>query len=168
MVTQVNVSLLDHFAALPDPRQHAKVLYPLPEILLLVLASTIAGADDFVETTLWGAEHLAFLRRFYRYESGIPSHDTLCDVFAALDPELFKACFLAWINDLRDEDPRIPTSSPLMGRPHGAATINGRAATPCISSRPGRRGNGSCSDSRQPRRNPMRSLPSRCCCNISI
>ncbi len=58
----VNVSLLDHFAALSDPRQHAKVLYPLPEILLLVLVATIAGADDFVETTLWGTEHLAFLR----------------------------------------------------------------------------------------------------------
>src|ERR1700692_2410193 len=67
----VSVPLLHHFAALSDPRQHAKVLYPLPEILLLVLAATIAGADDFVETTLWGAEHLAFLRRFYRYDSGI-------------------------------------------------------------------------------------------------
>lgn len=94
MSVPVSVSLLDHFAALSDPRQHAKVLYPLPEILLLVLSATIAGADDFVETTLWGTEHLAFLRRFYRYESGIPSHDTLCDVFAALDPELFKACFM--------------------------------------------------------------------------
>ena len=54
MATPVSVSLLDHFAALSDPRQHAKVLYPLPEILLLVLSATIAGADDFVETTLWG------------------------------------------------------------------------------------------------------------------
>ena len=107
MAIPVGVSLLDHFAALSDPRQHAKVLYPLPEILLLVLSATIAGADDFVETTLWGTEHLAFLRRFYRYESGIPSHDTLCDVFAALDPELFKACFLAWISGLRDDDPDI-------------------------------------------------------------
>jgi predicted transposase YbfD/YdcC len=107
MAIAVNVSLLDHFAALSDPRQHAKVLYPLPEILLLVLAATIAGADDFVETTLWGTEHLAFLRRFYRYESGIPSHDTLCDVFAALDPALFKAGFLSWINGLRDGDPDI-------------------------------------------------------------
>src|SRR5208282_5011019 len=69
--------LLDHFAALSDPRQRAKVLYPLPEILLLVLSATIAGADDFVETTVWGTEHLAFLRRFYRYDNGIPSHDTL-------------------------------------------------------------------------------------------
>ena len=107
MTTPVSVALLEHFAALRDPRQHAKVLYPLPEILLLALSATIAGADDFVETALWGAEHLAFLRRFYRYESGIPSHDTLCDVFAALDPELFKACFLAWISGLRDADADI-------------------------------------------------------------
>jgi hypothetical protein len=61
MASPVSVSLLDHFAALSDPRQHAKVLYALPEVLLLVLASTIAGADDFVETTLWRAEHPAFL-----------------------------------------------------------------------------------------------------------
>src|SRR6195952_5191330 len=107
MATAARIPLLDHFAALSDPRQSAKVLYPLPEILLLVLASTIAGADDFVETTLWGTEHLAFLRRFYRYESGIPSHDTLCDVFAALDPELLKSCFLAWVSALRDDDADI-------------------------------------------------------------
>lgn len=100
-------SLLDHFSALKDPRQSAKVVYPLPEVLLLVLSATLAGADDFVETVLWGEEHLSFLRRFYPYERGIPSHDTLCDVFAALDPELFKACFLAWIDDLRDSDPEI-------------------------------------------------------------
>ena len=97
-VRRSSVPLLDHFAALRIPRQHAKVLYPFTGNLLLVLAATLAGADDFVETTLWGTEHLAFLKRFYRYDSGIPSHDTLCDVFAALDPELFKACFLAWIN----------------------------------------------------------------------
>ena len=72
-----------------------------------MLSATIAGADDFVETTLWGTEHLAFLRRFYRYESGIPSHDTLCDVFAALDPALFKACFQAWVSSLVDADADI-------------------------------------------------------------
>ena len=42
-------SLLSHFAGLEDPRQHAKVLYPLVEILLLALSATVAGADDFVE-----------------------------------------------------------------------------------------------------------------------
>ena len=41
MSTLVGAPLLDHFAALPDPRQQAKVLYPLPEILLLVLSATV-------------------------------------------------------------------------------------------------------------------------------
>jgi hypothetical protein len=42
-------SFLEHFALLDDPRQAGKVLYPLPEILLLLLCATIAGADDFAE-----------------------------------------------------------------------------------------------------------------------
>jgi hypothetical protein len=160
MVTPAGIALLDHFAALRDPRQHAKVLYPLPEILLLVLSATIAGADDFVETTLWGTEHLAFLRRFYRYESGIPSHDTLCDVFAALDPELFKACFLAWVSGLRDADADIIA---IDGKTSRRSHDSGRAATRCTWSPPGQRGNGSCSGSRRPRRNPTRSPPFPCC-----
>jgi predicted transposase YbfD/YdcC len=96
---------LSHFAALRDPRQSAKILYPLPEILLLLLCATVAGADDFVEITLWGEQHLDFLRRFEPFGRGIPSHDTLCDVIAAIDPEMFKACFLAWVETLRTTTP---------------------------------------------------------------
>jgi hypothetical protein len=69
-------SILTHLSALEDPRQHAKVLYPLVEILLLALSATIAEADDFVEITLWGEENQTFLRRFFAYANGIPSHDT--------------------------------------------------------------------------------------------
>lgn len=50
MFPPVDRSILSHFAALKDPRHHAKVLYPLTEVLLL--AAAIAGADDFVEVTL--------------------------------------------------------------------------------------------------------------------
>jgi predicted transposase YbfD/YdcC len=98
---------LSHFSALQDPRQAGKVLYPLGEILLLMLCATIAGADDFVEISLWGSEHQDFLRRFLPYERRMPSHDTLCDVIAAIDPELFKSCFLAWVEDLRDDTPDV-------------------------------------------------------------
>ena len=100
-------SLLDHFSALKDPRQNWRVLYPLPEILLLVLCATLAGMEDFVEIRLWAEQRLDFLRRFLPYERGVPSHDTLNDVINALDPELFKACFLAWVEGLRDEAPEI-------------------------------------------------------------
>ena len=100
-------SLLDHFSALEDPRQPWRVMYPLPEILLLVLCATLTGMEDFVEIKLWGEQRIDFLRRFLPYDRGIPAHDTLNDVMNALDPELFKTCFTAWVEGLREEKPDI-------------------------------------------------------------
>ena len=107
MPQPAGISRVEHFAALEDPRQAAKVLYPLPEILLLLLSATLAGADDCVEIELWGREQLAFLRRFLPYKHGIPSHDTLTGVLAALDPALFKACFVRWVEGLCEVEPDL-------------------------------------------------------------
>jgi predicted transposase YbfD/YdcC len=100
-------SLIDHFSALTDPRQAGKVLYPLPEIMLLILCATLAAADNFVEIRRWGREKLAFLRTMLPFARGIPSHDTLNDVMNALDPALFAACFEAWVAGLREAEPDI-------------------------------------------------------------
>jgi predicted transposase YbfD/YdcC len=100
-------SVLDHFSALSDPRQRWRVAYPLPEILLVVLCATLCGMEDFVEIKLWGGQRIDFLRRFLPFERGIPAHDTLNDVINALDPELFKSCFISWVESLRDSDPEI-------------------------------------------------------------
>ena len=100
-------SLIDHFSALKDPRQAWKVIYPLPEILLLVLCATLAGAEDFVEARLWGVKNLDFLRRFLPFKDGLPSHDTLNDVINVLDPALFKTCFVTWVEGLRATEPDL-------------------------------------------------------------
>ena len=89
-------SILEHFAALRDPRESWRVLYPLREILLVVLCATLCGMDDFVEVKLWGEARLDFLRRFLPFDRGIPSHDTLNDVMNGIDPDLFKTCFTEW------------------------------------------------------------------------
>jgi predicted transposase YbfD/YdcC len=100
-------AILDHFSALSDPRQKWRVVYPLAEILLLVLCATLCGMEDFVEIRLWGDERVDFLRRFLPYERGLPSHDTLNDVINALDADLFKACFTSWVAALRDDAPDL-------------------------------------------------------------
>jgi len=102
MVTRSSLSLIDHFAALDDPRQSGKVLYPLPEILLVVLCGTLAGAEDFVEMRRWAGVNHAFLQCFLPYEGGIPSHDTLNDVINAIDGDLFSQCFSDWVDGLRE------------------------------------------------------------------
>lgn len=100
-------ALVEHFSALEDPRQSWKVVYPLPEIMLLVLCATLASAEDFVEIRRWGREKLEFLRTMLPFRHGIPSHDTLNDVLNALDPGLFSACFAAWVEALRETEPDI-------------------------------------------------------------
>ncbi len=64
-------ALLDHFSALEDPRQSGKVVYPLPEIMLLVLCATLAAAEDFVEMRRWGREKLEFLRTMLPFTQGL-------------------------------------------------------------------------------------------------
>lgn len=100
-------SLLDHFCALEDPRQSWKVVYPLPEVLLIVLCGTMAGAEDFVEIERWAKHKLEFLRRMLPFACGIPSHDTLNDVMNALPAGLFAEAFSAWVEALQESEPDI-------------------------------------------------------------
>src|SRR3546814_10975653 len=110
-------SILDHFSALSDPRQQWRVVYPLPEILLVVLCATLSGMEDFVEIRLWGGQRLDFLRRFLPYDRGLPSHDTLNYVLNALDPELFTTCFTELAETLTARAPDFFATHRKNGRP---------------------------------------------------
>ena len=90
-------SLLDHFSAVPDPRQPWRVAHPLPEVLLLVVCGTIAANDDYDDIVDWGEAHLSFLRRFSAFHFGIPCADWLRTLMNRIDPDLFSACFMAWV-----------------------------------------------------------------------
>lgn len=102
-----SIAFLDHFSGLSDPRQAWKVLYPLDEVMLLVLCGELAGAEGFADIALWGEVHLDFLRRLRPFRHGIPSHDALNDLFNALDHEAFRDCFVAWAASLRGSVPEL-------------------------------------------------------------
>jgi predicted transposase YbfD/YdcC len=93
---------LEFFEEMPEPRQKAKVLYPLPELLLCCLVGVLCGAEGWVEVEEYGEAKLDFLQRFLPFEHGIASHDTFSDVFNALDQEGFKAAFIAWTAALQE------------------------------------------------------------------
>lgn len=93
--------LLDHFGEVGDPREAAKVKFPLREVLFLVTCATIAGCDDYDEIADWGDHHLAFLRGYSEYFFGVPKDDWLRVVLNRIDPALFEACFMAWATALR-------------------------------------------------------------------
>ena len=101
------VDFLESFEDLADPRQRGKVLYPLDEVLLLVLLGVIAGCESWVEIARYGEKKLALLRRFRPFKDETPSHDQLGDIFAVLDAEQFQLCFVAWVAGLTGLGPEI-------------------------------------------------------------
>jgi predicted transposase YbfD/YdcC len=72
-------------------------MYPLREILFLVVCGTIAAGDDYEEIVDWGQAHVEFLRGFCEFHYGIPCADWLRSLMNRIDPKLFKACFCAWV-----------------------------------------------------------------------
>jgi DDE_Tnp_1-associated len=87
---------LSHFEDLPDYRQKGKVAYPLDEVLLLMLAAALAGAETVADIARFGQAKLSLLQRFRPFANGTPSHDQLGIILARLDPVAFQRCFVAW------------------------------------------------------------------------
>lgn len=94
-------AFLYHFDELEDPRMDRKKLYPLAEILLVVLCGSICGAQSWRDFVTFGEEKLDYLCRFLPFENGIPSKNTFARVLASLDPKLFKQCFIAWVQSFQ-------------------------------------------------------------------
>jgi predicted transposase YbfD/YdcC len=92
-------SLLEHFSQIRDTRQPCKVMYPLSEVLLLVVCGTMAACDDYDDIVLWGNRHLPFLRGLQEYHHGIPCADWLRVVMNRIEPALFSACFLSFVTE---------------------------------------------------------------------
>ena len=90
-------SLLAHFSQIKDSRQPGKVMYPLNEVLLLVVCGSMASCDDYDDIVLWGKAHLGFLRTQLPYHFGLPCADWLRVVMNRIDPGLFETCFLNFV-----------------------------------------------------------------------
>ncbi len=90
-------TFLDHFSNVTDPRQVGKILYPLHEIFILVLCAVLSNANDFLAIQVYGEEKIDLLRRFSKFENGIPRHDTISDILSVLNPKEFQECFFNWV-----------------------------------------------------------------------
>ena len=90
-----------HFGKMKDPRVERTKLYPLEEILFVLLCGSICGAESWRDFVMFGQEKLDFLREYFPFSAGIPCKNTFARVSAALEPEQFRTCFIAWAASLQ-------------------------------------------------------------------
>jgi predicted transposase YbfD/YdcC len=101
MKNQLESNHLQHLVLLldsmEDPRNAKLAVHPLPEILFLLVVGTLCGYDELTVIASYGREKVDWLRKYYPYQSGVPSHDTLNRVLGLIDKRAFEKLFVQWV-----------------------------------------------------------------------
>lgn len=90
MIVEEFLSLVD------DPRMDRTRKHSLETILVVSLMAVICGADNFVAIEKFASAKREWLETFLDMENGVPSHDTIGRVFAALNSKSLGEAFRQW------------------------------------------------------------------------
>ncbi|EMI24185.1 ISAs1 family transposase, partial [Rhodopirellula europaea] len=69
-----STSLIDQLGNVTDPRRGEPV-YPLVNILFMMICGVVAGADDFVAIARFANTKKDWFAKFLDMTHGVPSHD---------------------------------------------------------------------------------------------
>lgn len=97
------IDLVKYFSSLDDPRIDRNKLHSLPDILLIIFCGAICGVESWEDFVDFGQSKKGFLKKYAELKNGIPSKNTFNRVISRLDPEAFKACFVRWVKDVKQE-----------------------------------------------------------------
>jgi hypothetical protein len=92
----VRISIVQHFEALPDPREGPNAVHKLIDIIVIAVCAVIAGCEACTQMAEYGRRKESWLRQFLELPRGIPSHDTFSRVLALLDATKCQECFMRW------------------------------------------------------------------------
>ena len=92
--------LISFFEPMEDPRVERTQQHKFIDIVVITIAAVICGCEDWNEIELFGKLKKDWLDQYLELPNGIPSHDTINRLFAALNPQSLQDCFLNWIQDV--------------------------------------------------------------------
>src|SRR5580698_7719457 len=106
MQTHPNLTLVEHFKNLIDPRVNRTKDHDLIDVLVIAVCTLLCAGESFYDMEEFGQAKREWFQTFLSLRNGIPSHDTFNRVLAALDPKQFLDCFLRWTQSVRQAVPQ--------------------------------------------------------------
>lgn len=99
-ILQTRDTFIEEFSKLEDPRISRKRLYPIVEIIFLIVCASICGAESYRDYERFGNSKISTLRLKLPFANGIPSKSTISRVIRLITPEFLKSCFMGWMKSL--------------------------------------------------------------------
>jgi predicted transposase YbfD/YdcC len=127
-------NFLTHVSCVLAPRKetHNK-RHQLTDILVLTILASLCGAQTWVDVEEFGEAKEDWLKTFLLLPNGIPSHDTIGDLYTRLSPSQLQEGFLSWIQSIVEVSGGdiIPIDGKTVRRSYGRA--DGRGAIEMVS-----------------------------------
>jgi predicted transposase YbfD/YdcC len=99
-VKRIAKSFGEAVGEIDDPRTWTPT-YPLVEILFVALVAVICGSESYSDFETFGKTQIKWLKKFFPFKNGIPSHDTYRRVFQLLDPKSLEKAYRLIIENLK-------------------------------------------------------------------
>jgi predicted transposase YbfD/YdcC len=121
-----DTTIAGHFSDLNDPRIDRTKRHKLADIITIAICSTLCMGESWDAMEEFGQTHEQWLRKFLELPNGIPSHDTFNRVFARIDPDQFRTCFISWVKSIEPkfDGDIIPIDGKTVRRSHDRANGN--------------------------------------------
>lgn len=93
-------SLFEQFEVIEDPRDIRGKRHKLINILIMTIYGILLKETDFTSIAYFLKLNEAYFTELLNLEYGTPSHDTLSNVFAVIEPKVFMEIFIDWTKQL--------------------------------------------------------------------
>ena len=91
------LTLAEVIEGIEEPRRNRSVIYPLDEVLIIMLLAVIYGATSYAKVEMFGKNKEEWLKKFLKLENGVPDADTFRKVMMKIDSEQLHKVFNEWI-----------------------------------------------------------------------
>jgi len=120
-------SILQKFQSLEDPRVNVNRRHLLGDLIVICIMAVITGADGPLAIGTWAENNKQWLTKRLQLPHGIPSHDTIGRLLAALKPSVFQRCFESWIASVSVPDFSTIEKSKMRSSPSTRRVVSERS-----------------------------------------